>query len=102
MYASSEVAEVAGVVVPAFIKATALYHRVAGHEEAPTNPSDDGANHVAGAAGTNQQAPDLLLVRFLVPSLVVIALPMTHFSAILCCFEVLQSFSRIWSTTWCR
>ena len=90
MYASSEVAEVAGVVVPAFIKATALYHRVAGHEEAPPNPSDDGAEHVAGAAGSNQ-APVLLLVRFLAPSFVVIALPMTHFSAILCCFEVLQS-----------
>lgn len=90
MYASSKVAEVAGVVVPAFIKATALYHRVTGHEEAPPNPSDDGAEHVAGAAGANQ-APVLLLVRFLAPSLVVIALPMTHFSAILGCFEVLQT-----------
>lgn len=82
MYASSEVAEVAGVVVPAFVKAAALYHRVAGHEEAPPNPSDDGAEHVAGAAGASQ-APALLLVRCLAPSLVVIALPMTHLGPIL-------------------
>lgn len=80
--ASSEVAELAGVVVPAFVKATALNHRVAGHEEAPPNPSDDGAEEVGRATGA-RQARVLILVRFLAPSSVVIALPMTHFSPIL-------------------
>ncbi|CAD6334185.1 unnamed protein product [Miscanthus lutarioriparius] len=53
LYASSEVAEVAGVVMPALVKATALYHWIASHEEAPPNPPDDGAEHVAGAAGAS-------------------------------------------------
>jgi hypothetical protein len=47
------VAEVAGVVMPALVKATALYHWIASHEEAPPNPPDDGAEHVAGAAGAS-------------------------------------------------
>lgn len=84
--ASSEVAEVTGVVVPAFVKATTLYHRVADHEEEPPNPSDDEAEHVAGG-----RPPVLLLMRCLAPSFVVIALPMTHSVLFSVFFEALQT-----------
>jgi hypothetical protein len=72
---SSEVAELGGgVVVPALIKATALYGRVAGHKEAPPNPSDDRAEHIAGAASICHHG--VLLIS---SSFVGIALPPSHF-----------------------
>jgi hypothetical protein len=81
MHASSEVAEVAGmVVVPALVEATALYHWIASHEEAPRNPPGDGAEHVVAGAAGQSQAPGFLRSSCLVPSAAVTALPVTHSS----------------------
>uniref|UniRef100_A0A0A9GTD8 Uncharacterized protein n=1 Tax=Arundo donax TaxID=35708 RepID=A0A0A9GTD8_ARUDO len=90
LYLSSEMAEVAGVVMPALVKAATLYHGVTSHKETPSNPSNDRAKHVTRAASQEQV---VLLMSCFTTCFVMIALPVTHFSSILCCFSVLQTFS---------
>jgi hypothetical protein len=82
MDVSSEMAEAGVVVVSALIEATALYHGVAGHKEAPSNASQDRTEHKAGTARASCQRV-VLFTSFLTPSFVATALPVKHFTSIL-------------------